>query len=126
MNPLALLSLLRNPWVLVIVVSVIGVGGTGWYRMRWLSEISGRQEAVIAAQKKADTLANELVIAQAQAMAVTEKTVTVYRDRIAHAAQTNTCGPVIRDALRGVRDTVGSQPDSLGGAPAAVRPAPAR
>lgn len=115
MNPLALLSLLKNPWVLVIVACVLGMGGTGWYRMKWLGVVAGQERAIADAQKKADALANELIIAQAQAMAQTEKTVTVYRDRIIHAPTTNTCGPSMRDAARGVLDTLRGQPDAQRG-----------
>lgn len=75
-------------------------------------------KAVAEAQRKADALSNELVIAQAAAMAVTEKTVTVYRDRIANAPSTSTCGPAVRDAAHGVLDTFG------GGGPGAQRGAP--
>ena len=122
-----ILSALKNPWVLLLVACVAGAGSTAWYRMRWLDCSAGQERAIADAQKKADDLANELVIAQAQAMAVTEKTVTVFRDRIVHAAQTNSCGPSVRDALRGVRATLdGGQPDAPSGAPAGMHPAPTR
>ena len=134
MNLSAVFALLRNPWVLVIVVSVIGIGGTGWYRMEWKSEVVAfgayryeEAKAVAAAQEKASRLSDELIIAQAASMAVTEKTVTVYRDRIAHAPQTNSCGPVLRDAARGVLDTlqpVSGQPEAGSGAAPAMRAAP--
>lgn len=109
MNPLALLSLLKNPWVLVAIVGVLGIGGTGWYRMQWLSVVAGQERAISQAQKKADELANELVILQAAAMAANEKVHTVYRDKVVNAPLTNTCGPVVRDALRGVHELAGSR-----------------
>jgi hypothetical protein len=119
-NPLVLLSLLKNPWVLLIIACTLGIGGTGWYRMKWLGEVSGRQEAIIEAQKKADDLANELIIAQAAAFAVTEKTVTVFKDRIIHAPTTSTCGPTVRDAARGVLETLRGPADPQRGALAPV------
>lgn len=109
MSLAALLPLLRNPWVLLLAACLIGIAGTGWYRMQWLSVVAGQERAISQAQKKADALANELIIAQAAAMAANEKTVTVYRDRIINAPLTNSCGPAVRDALRGLRDLSGSR-----------------
>lgn len=102
---LPLLGLLRNPWVLVLIVTALGMGGTGWYRMKWLGEVNGREHAVAEAQRKADTLANELIIAQAAAMAVTENIVTVYRDRIAQVPASSACAgsPAIRQSIEGAR-----------------------
>lgn len=119
---LAALVFLRSPWVLLALACVIGAGGTGWYRMKWLDEIHGREVAVAEAQKKADSLANEIIIAQAAAMAVTERTVTVFRDRIANAPQTSSCGPVLRDAIGGVREILrGGDAGAQRGTPPAVR-----
>lgn len=123
----AILAALRNPWLLLLIACVAGAGGTGWYRMRWLDAVHGQEAAVADAQRKADALANELVIAQAMAMAKTERTVTVWRDKVIHAPVTSSCGPVVGDALRGVREIVGSgQAGAPGGTPAAVPAAPPR
>lgn len=46
------LSALANPWVLVIVAAVLGLGGTGWYRMQYLGEVAARTADVEAAQAK--------------------------------------------------------------------------
>ena len=42
----------RNPWVLLAIACVIGIGGTGWYRMRWLGGVAARASDVAAAQQK--------------------------------------------------------------------------
>lgn len=64
---------------------------------------AAQAEAVIAAQKQADMLANQLVAAEAKARDATAKVVTVYQDRIVHAPQTSSCGPVLRDAVAGLQ-----------------------
>lgn len=113
-----------------ILLFVLGAIGVGLY-------LEGRSDgeaaikaadavAVAAAQKKADDLGNELIIAQAAANAVTERTVTVYQDRIVHAPTTNTCGPVVRDAARGVRDTLGGGEASPAGPARPAVPAASR
>jgi len=82
---------------------------------------AGQAKAVADAQQKADKLANELIIAQAQAMATTEKVTTVYRDRITNAPQTNTCGDALRDAAAGVLEQLrGGQAGPAGAARPAV------
>lgn len=65
-------------------------------------------KAVAEAQTNADRLANELVIAQAQAMAVTETTKTVYVDRIKNVPVTSACpaSPAVRAGLDGVHDII--------------------
>ena len=121
---LPLLGLLRNPWVLVLIVSALGMGGTGWYRMKWLGEVNGRERAVAEAQIKADRLANELIVAQAAAMAVTERKVVTYVDRIRTVQAPDTACPAdprMRLGNVGVRDIIrGGEADPPGRAPAAV------
>ena len=38
----AILPLLRNPWILLVIACVVGIGGTGWYRLQWLEEKAAR------------------------------------------------------------------------------------
>ena len=113
---IALLGLLRNPWLLLVIACVAGMAGTGWYRMKWEGEkaaYAGFREkeakAVLAAQAKAEALSNELIIAQAASMAVTERTVVSYVDKIIHDTP-SACPPssAARDGSRAVRDLLSS------------------
>lgn len=99
----AILSALRNPWVLLLIACVAGAAGTGWYRMRWLSVVDGQERAIADAQKKADGLSNKLIVAQQAAKEATAKTVTVYKTKVANDPSTSNCGPAMRDAADGVR-----------------------
>lgn len=103
-----ILSALRNPWVLLLAACVAGASGTGWYRMRWLDCSAGQERAIADAQAKADDLSDKLIVAEAAKKAATEKTVTVYRDRIVNAPQTSNCGPSVGAAADGVRALLGS------------------
>ena len=109
MNALALLKFF--PWAL----SALMIVATLWYRGNYESEKALRatqaaisQASVRSAEEKALSLSNELVIAQAQAMAITEKTVTLYQDRIVHVPVTIVCAqsPAMRDASAGVRQLI--------------------
>src|SRR4051812_34957217 len=54
-----ILSLLKNPWVLLILACAIGIGGTGWYRMKWQSgEVKIAQKDAAIAGMKAQQAAN--------------------------------------------------------------------
>lgn len=64
---------------------------------------AAQAEAVIAAQKQADTLANQLVAAEAKARDATTKTITVYRDKVNNVPSTTGCGPAVGIAADGVR-----------------------
>jgi hypothetical protein len=96
------LSLLRNPWVLLLLACAIGAAGTGWYRAKYHNLQAANATAIAEAQRKADALANELIIAQAAAMAVTKETVTVWRDKVKNDPSADSVSPAVRDALRGV------------------------
>lgn len=76
-----------------------------WDRADLAEEKAGQEKAISAAQKKADDLANELVIAQAQAMAVTQQKVVTYVDRIRTSpddAARNIAGSLgVRDLILG-------------------------
>jgi hypothetical protein len=116
-------------WVLPLLAAFGLAIDDGLHRL-WLADCERvRAEEVAAAEKArnaalahAQALSDELIIAQAQAMATTEKIVTVYKDRIVHAPTTNSCGPSVRDSMRGVLDTLGS---GGGQAPAQRSPSPA-
>jgi hypothetical protein len=100
---ISILPLLRNPWILLVIACALGIGGTGYYRMRWLSVVEGQERAIADAQKKADDLSNKLIVAQKAAKEATGKIVTVFQDRIIHAPSTSTCGPSVGAAADGVR-----------------------
>src|SRR5262245_58332636 len=77
----------------------------------------------LKAQQRADSLANELVIAQASAMAVTEKKVVEYVDRIRTVQAPDTACPAdprMRLGSHGVRDILRGS-DAAGSAPAPVQ-----
>jgi hypothetical protein len=83
---------------------------------------AAREIAEAKAQQRARQLSDELIIAQAAAMAVTERKVVSYVDRIRTVqAPDNACPADERMRLgsRGVRDIIGGP--TVGGAAAAVR-----
>lgn len=99
------------PWVLCAFL----FGMWQWDRASLADEKAAQETAIATAQKKADSLADELIIAQAQAMAVTEKKVVTYVDRIQSSpddAARNIAGSL------GVRDII-----HPGGAPSPGKPA---
>ena len=92
-----------------------------WDRADLAEAKAGQEKAISAAQKKADDLANELVIAQAQAMAVTTQKVVTYVDRIQASpddAARNVAGSL------GVRDIIRPGGATSAGKPAAAVPGP--
>jgi hypothetical protein len=88
-----------------IAVIAVLFGLWQWDRADLASAKEKAEAAVIAAQKKADALANELVIAQAIAMGVTQTKVTQYVDRIQSSpddAARNIAGSLgVRDLILG-------------------------
>jgi uncharacterized membrane protein len=109
---LALLGLLKNPWVLLIIACALGVIGTGWYRMEYESEKAGRVADALAAQQAADAKVNQAKTASDTALADLQTKLALqstqsitYVDRIVHDAP-SACppSPAARDAARGVRD----------------------
>ncbi len=80
--------------------------------------------ARLEAQQKAAALSDELIIEQAKAMAVTEKKVVSYVDRIRTVQANDGACPAderMRIGNHGVRDIVrGDGPPAVGGAPVAV------
>jgi hypothetical protein len=104
---LPILSALKNPWVLLLIACALGIAGTSFYRAKYDHLVAANAIAIADAQKKADDLANQLIRTEAAARAATERTVTVYRDRIIHAPSTSTCGPSVGAAADGVRALLG-------------------
>jgi hypothetical protein len=80
--------------------------------------------ARLEAEQRAAALSDELVIEQAKAMAVNERTAVQYVDRIRTIRVAAECPPDERDraASRGVRDLVRGAPDApVGGPPAPLQ-----
>lgn len=85
-------------------------------------KIAAYQSAEARAIKHAGELSDELIIAQAQAMAVTEKKVVSYVDRIRTVQAPDTAcaaDPRMRLGTYGVRDILGHP--AVSGSPAAVQ-----
>lgn len=105
-------------WVLPLVLFAGLAIDDGRLRLR----IAAYESAEARAIKHAAQLSDELVIAQAQAMAVTEKKVVSYVDRIRTVQAPDTAcaaDPRMRIGSHGVRDLLGRE--TGGGAPAAVQ-----
>lgn len=117
--------------IALVVLLGVAVGYGLLERGNYEGEVAARagdkaaaEHAALVATQAAQALSDELIIAQAANFAVTEKTVTVYQDRIVHAPTTNACGPTVRDAAAGVRQILnsgGSQAPAVSPTPAAVR-----
>lgn len=104
------------------VVIALLVGYIGWLKYGISQRDLAEAKAVIEYKNKAEALANELIIQQAIAMGATDKTTTVYVDRIRNVKVTadeeqacNICarGERARLGTRGVWDIVhGTTPAS--------------
>jgi hypothetical protein len=125
----AALGLLKF-WREGLIALLLALCGVQTVRLSWAheeiaTEAAAREKAIREAQARADALSDELIIAQAQAMAVTEKKVVTYVDRIRTVQAPDTaCAADERSRLgsRGVRDIVrGGGPQAVGGSPAAVQ-----
>lgn len=112
----ALFAMLRNPWLLLLVTSLVGAGGTAWYRMQWLGEIAARSQDVAIAEEKvrqameadekrtrelSDQLAAEIAARKDQADA---RTLAIARSPV-----TDTC--VTSPAMRALFDGLRNRPD---------------
>lgn len=126
MSFLALLKFWREG----LIVLLLGLCGVQTVRLSWAheqiaTEAAARTKAIADAQAKASALSDELIIAQAAAMAVTEKKVVTYVDRIRTVQAPDTaCAADERSRLgsRGVRDILrGGGPQAIGGAAPAVQ-----
>lgn len=113
----ALAMFFIKEWKLGIVGLLLIALGVQTLRLSWCQ--NEQAQAVIAAQKKqieADKLASQLVIAQAQALAVNAEKTTTFIDRIVHVpTQAISCAtdPRMRLGSAGVRSIIlGSSPPS--------------
>ena len=124
----SLLGLLPS-WVPFAAVGVLALGLAGGYfalKASWQAEgaasvIAADQKAVIEQQQKDAKLSAELVAHQATEIASLRDKAQTVITRIDNAPKTTGCGPVMRDASRGVRDLF----QRPGSAPAGRQPAPA-
>jgi hypothetical protein len=120
-----LLGLLPS-WVPVAAVGVLLAGLVGGFfalKASWQAEgaakvIAADQKAVIEQQQKDARLSAELVAQQAAEIATLQDEAQTVITRIDNAPKTTGCGPVMRDASRGVRELF----NGAGGAPAGRQP----
>lgn len=126
---MSLLDGLIPPWVKLAAIGVLLVALVGGFfalKSSWQAEgaakvIAADQKAVLEQQAKDAKLSAELVASQAAKIAALQDKVQTIITRIDHAPSTSGCGPVMRDASRGLHDLFGG----AGGAPAGPQPAPA-
>lgn len=132
---LAILGLLKNPWVLLAIAVAAGLAGTGWYRMRYHDCVAARAEDRIKAeQAKSEALAkakessDRIIAEQAQALAETAAKVGGIIERIIHVPTTTVCRdtPAMRAANDGMQQLFAPRGGEAptGGKPAAAVPAP--
>lgn len=128
------IGLLLTNWKLIVIGLLVAALGVQTLRLAWaqnelVEDRLAQAKAVQEAKDKAKELSDELIIAQAAAMAVTEKKVTEYVDRIRTVTVPDTAcaaDPRMRIGNHGVRDIVGGGGSpTIGGATAPVsRPGP--
>ena len=124
----SLIGLLPS-WVPFAAIGVLAIGLAGGFfalKASWQAEgaasvIAADQKAVIEQQQRDAKLSAELVAHQATEIAALQDKAQTVITRIDNAPKTIGCGPVMRDASRGVRELF----NSAGGAPAGRRPAAA-
>ena len=116
------LTLLKAaPWALAGVAALVAALMFGLWKNEKAAFAGfkvAQAKAVIAAQERADSLANELVIEQAKNMAGTEKVVIEYRTQIRNApddaARLGAIARGMRDITRGRGSpSAGSPPDAV-------------
>ena len=126
---MAFLGLLKF-WREGLIGLLLALCGVQTVRLSWAheqiaTEAAARTKAIADAQAKASALSDELIIAQAAAMAVTEKKVVTYVDRIRTVQAPDTACPAdprMRLGNTGVREIIrGGSPQAGSGAPAAVQ-----
>lgn len=121
----ALLGILPS-WVPFAAIGVLAAGlVAGFFALKasWQAEgaarvIAADQKAVIEQQQKDARLSAELVARQAAEIAVLQDKAQTVITRIDNAPKTTGCGPVMRDASRGMRELF----NSAGGANAGRQP----
>jgi hypothetical protein len=123
-----LLGLLPSwaPLALVGLLVAGLVGGLFALRASWQAEGAARvvaadQKALIEQQKRDAALSAAIITQQAEQLAALSARANTVIRRIDHAPVTTGCGPVMRDASRGLRELLGGP----GGAPAGRQPAAA-
>ncbi len=124
----ALLGVLP-PWVPFVAIGLLAVGlAVGFFALKgsWQAEgaarvIAADQKAVIEQQQKDARLSAELVARQAAEIAVLQDKAQTVITRIDNAPKTTGCGPVMRDASRGMRELF----DGTGGTDPGRQPAAA-
>lgn len=100
---------LKNWKYLLMGILLVGIGvqttRLAWAKQTIAENEAAQKKAINEAQHKADILAGDLIIAQAAAMAVTEKTVTSYVDRIVKIPVQTACvsSAAITTGFDGVR-----------------------
>lgn len=106
-------------WLLpVILGALVGfgliVGSIVLYEKGKSAQKAEQAQAIIKAQKKADELAEQLLIAQQEANKRLEATAQPFRERIASAPSTTACRdvPAIRAAIDGIRSLLSSAGNS--------------
>lgn len=110
---MSIAALLAN-WKMLALGLLVAALGVQTLRLSWaqnelISDKLAQADAVRKAQDRADDLSNELIIAQAQAMAQITQTLQPSKERIASAPLTAVCrdSPAIRAAIDGVRNALG-------------------
>lgn len=123
------IGILLANWKLIAIGLLVAALGVQTLRLSWaqneiVADRLAQAKAVQEAKDKATALSNELIIAQAAAMAVTEKKVIEYVDRIRAVPAPDTACPAdprMRLGNHGVRDIMGGGGSpAVGGAPAAL------
>jgi hypothetical protein len=109
-NPLALLRLSPlglAPWAIAALAVVAGGAGTLWYRGAYHALEASIARAVAEQQEKDRALGERLLAEQRASLnALHDKTLASLKV-VSDAPVTSTCGPVQRDASRGVRAILG-------------------
>jgi hypothetical protein len=116
-------------WVPFAAIGVLAIGLAGGFfalKASWQAEgaaavVAADQKAVIEQQQKDARLSAKLVANQAVEIAALQDKAQTVITRIDNAPKTTGCGPVMRDASRGVRELF----NGTGGAPAGRQPAAA-
>jgi hypothetical protein len=123
-----LLDLLPS-WLPLAVAGLLAVAllaGAFVLRASWRAEGAARvvaadQKATIEQQRRDAALSAEIIVRQAEQLARLSAKANTLVKRIDDAPKTTGCGPVMRDASRGLHELF----DSAGAAPAGRQPAAA-
>jgi hypothetical protein len=123
------LDALIPPWVKLGLIAVLAIGLVGGFftlKASWQAEgaarvIAADQQAVLEQKARDEKLSNQLVADQAAEIAQLQDRAQTVVTRIVNAPATSGCGPVMRDASRGVHELF----QQGGGPPAGRQPASA-